>query len=226
MAGGSVVSHLFFHTGGGQIVSRGQLKYSLLRTMEKGEGQLHQFSVVHQVKSVSRGRKSYEVRKSIIQNMRELRFRLNTLIVFICMLQKTPSLIYKNFLLKSVWSFLNYFTLSPFLAGFCLLPLCRCQNNALSFLILYQYQTLFSGVSSEYTSRLSTLEIIIPRSLTGREKHPPFSQEVCYSDFLFFWLLLFFKTLSYITHTYKGWYWEISVMKCASLSLLILSVFN
>ncbi|XP_040453098.1 disintegrin and metalloproteinase domain-containing protein 9-like [Falco naumanni] len=33
------------------------------------------------------------------------------------------------------------------------------------------------GVSSEQTSRLSTLEIIIPRSLTGREKHHPFFHE-------------------------------------------------
>lgn len=40
--------------------------------------------------------------------------------------------------------------------------------------------SLFSGVFSEQTSRLSTLEIIIPR-LTGREKHHPFYHEVGYS---------------------------------------------
>ncbi|XP_009474030.1 PREDICTED: disintegrin and metalloproteinase domain-containing protein 9-like [Nipponia nippon] len=42
---------------------------------------------------------------------------------------------------------------------------------------LSKFQTLFLGVSSEQTSRLSTLEIIIPRSLTDREKHHPFFHE-------------------------------------------------
>ncbi|XP_066179553.1 disintegrin and metalloproteinase domain-containing protein 9-like [Sylvia atricapilla] len=51
-------------------------------------------------------------------------------------------------------------------------------------LFLFTFGLIFTGnpfwikgVSSEHTSRFSTLEIIIPRSLTGREKHPPFSHE-------------------------------------------------
>lgn len=192
--------------------------------MEEGEGQLHQFSVV---KSVSRGRKNYKVRKLITQNMRELRFSLSALIVFLCVLQKTPALICSNYLKVSLFipALFHSFSVSAWIrVGFSLSPLCRCQHNAWSFLILYQFQTLFSGVSSEHTSRLSTFEIIIPRSLTGRGKHPPFSHQVCYSIwFSFFWLLLVSKTLSYITHE---WYIEIFGMKCASVSLLILSVFN
>ncbi|XP_057885374.1 disintegrin and metalloproteinase domain-containing protein 9-like [Melospiza georgiana] len=51
------------------------------------------------------------------------------------------------------------------------------------------------GGSSEHTSRLSTLEIIIPRSLTGREKHPPFSHEEHSDD-----------NLSYSVKTRNGTY--------------------
>lgn len=224
MAGGSMVGHLFFHTGGEQIVSRGQLKYSLYRTMEKAEGQLHQFSVVHQVKSVSCGRKKDKVRKSITQNMRELRFCLNVLIVFLSLFQKIPALIYStifkvNLIIPALF---HSFSISGWIrVGFCLSPLCRCQHNAWFFLILYQFQTLFSGVSSEHTSRLSTLEIIIPRSLTGREKHPLFSHEVCYSIWFSFVLILagFQNTVLYYTHLQ----WMLSRDFCNEMSFTLSS---
>ncbi|RMC11294.1 hypothetical protein DUI87_11413 [Hirundo rustica rustica] len=51
------------------------------------------------------------------------------------------------------------------------------------------------GVTSEHTSRLSTLEIIIPRSLTGGEKHLPFSHEERSDD-----------NLSYSVKTRNGTY--------------------
>ncbi|XP_035752472.1 disintegrin and metalloproteinase domain-containing protein 9 [Egretta garzetta] len=51
------------------------------------------------------------------------------------------------------------------------------------------------GVSSEQTSRLSTLEIIIPRSLTDREKHHPFFHEEHWDD-----------SLSYSIKTRNGTY--------------------
>lgn len=86
------MSHVFSHTGGGQIVSRGQLRACLIQDNGERRGQL-QFSVAHQVKSVSHGRKNDKVTNLIIQNMRELRFCLNALIVFLCVLQKTPVLI-------------------------------------------------------------------------------------------------------------------------------------
>lgn len=57
MAGGRVVSHVFFHRGMDEFYPED--KYSLFRTMEKGEVQLLQFSVVHQVKSAGHGIKNY-----------------------------------------------------------------------------------------------------------------------------------------------------------------------
>lgn len=148
------------------------------------------------------------------------------LFVFRCVLQNTPASIWSNFFQSQFdhsWT-LHSFSISGWIrVGFWLSPLCRCQHNALSFLILYQFQTLFSGVSSEHTSRFSTLEIIIPRSLTGREKHPPFSHEVCYSDFLFF---LIVDAVLHYTHTQNGWYIEIFVMKCSPHSLFWFLVFS
>ncbi|XP_009873097.1 PREDICTED: disintegrin and metalloproteinase domain-containing protein 9-like [Apaloderma vittatum] len=54
---------------------------------------------------------------------------------------------------------------------------------------------LFLGVSAEQISRLSTLEIIIPRGLTGREKHHPFFHEEHSDD-----------NLSYSVKTRNGTY--------------------
>uniref|UniRef100_A0A8D2MFG1 ADAM metallopeptidase domain 9 n=1 Tax=Zonotrichia albicollis TaxID=44394 RepID=A0A8D2MFG1_ZONAL len=59
---------------------------------------------------------------------------------------------------------------------------------------------------SEHTSRLSTLEIIIPRSLTGREKHPPFSHEVCYwkNDEIMFYSIMIVRGILYIGGKWYG----------------------
>nr|XP_009668869.1 PREDICTED: disintegrin and metalloproteinase domain-containing protein 9-like [Struthio camelus australis] len=58
-----------------------------------------------------------------------------------------------------------------------------------------KFQTLFLGVSSEQTSSLSTLEIIIPQSLTGRENRHPFFHEEHSDD-----------KLSYLIKTKNGTY--------------------
>ncbi|XP_009324299.1 PREDICTED: disintegrin and metalloproteinase domain-containing protein 9-like [Pygoscelis adeliae] len=60
---------------------------------------------------------------------------------------------------------------------------------------LSTFQTLFLGASSEQTSRLSTLEVIIPRSLTDREKHHPLFHEKHSDD-----------NLSYAIKTRNGTY--------------------
>lgn len=88
------MSQVFFHTGGGQIISRGQLKVFLIQ----GNGERRRpaapiFCGTSGQKCRSwKKKKTDKVTKLIIQNTRELRFCLNTVIIFLCVLQKSPAL--------------------------------------------------------------------------------------------------------------------------------------